>query len=487
MTINDKLSQGPKTLTWQELQAMNFAFDSPFQLRLTEGQLFSAEKIVRLVPKKRLVAFGTWQGKAVVAKLFFDAHHAKRHREKDQAGVTLLQENKIPTPALYYQGKSEDKRIHVLIFERIIEAENLESVWRDKKSADDVLPLLQSVIIELATQHVLGVRQQDLHLKNFLLTEKTIYTLDGGQVELFPYILPKKPSMNSLALFLSQLGVGVESTQEKLFRHYCKARGWRIKQDDVMEIVMLIKKWNEQRWERFEKKIFRNCSDFARLHNLRTLGMYDRSYALPEFIAFLAHPESAFQHESMTMLKAGRSATVIKVKLDQHEFVVKRYNMKNLWHRMRRCLRPTRAWSSWRLAQKLNLFGIPVAKPAAFIEKRYVGLRGISYYITEYVPGEHAGKYFLQHNGAEEKTTSMVKHIAALLKSIAKLEITHGDLKATNILITPQDKPIFIDLDGTAEHASLSSLHNAWKKEIKRFLENFHDQPQLCEKFKVEL
>ena len=65
----------------------NFTFDKPFQIELADKQMFTAEKVVRILPKRRLVAFGTWSGKPVVAKLFFASKHAARHVEKDAAGI----------------------------------------------------------------------------------------------------------------------------------------------------------------------------------------------------------------------------------------------------------------------------------------------------------------------------------------------------------------------------------------------------------------
>ncbi|TAK74826.1 MAG: hypothetical protein EPO11_06350, partial [Gammaproteobacteria bacterium] len=461
----------------------DFTFDQPFHLSLAEDQRLFAENIVRIIPGKRLVAFGVWQDKSVVAKLFFDPKHAKRHVEKELAGLKALRDNKIPTPALYYNGWSEDKRVYVLLFERIFESKSLDEIWQEKESTESLLPLMQAIIKELATQHVLGVMQHDLHLKNFLITRKRIYTLDAAQIELFPSILSKKQSMENLALFLSQLGVGVEEHQKILFQYYAKVRGWLLKKEDIVEIFLLIKKWNDERWRQFEKKIFRSSSRFERIRDLSTFGMYDRRYAYPELMEFLDWPEAVFDHPTAVTIKAGRSATVIKVVLDQRELVIKRYNIKNLWHRLRRCLQTTRAFNSWRLAQKLCLFGVNTAKPVAFIEKRYAGFRGQSYYVTEYVAGEQANEYFQQRQAQEEKITDLVKQITTLLKNLSKLDITHGDLKITNILVDNDQHPVLIDLDGAVEHASLSSLRSAWRKEIKRLMKNFRDQPLIREKF----
>lgn len=487
VTSNHPHEDGTPILTWAELYAANFAVQGQFQLDLIDHQVFKAERVVRIIPKRRMVAFGVWQNKRVVAKIFFDPKDAKKQMEKDLAGVKLLNKNKIPTPEMLYEGNSVDKQIYILIFERITDAKSLDEIWQEKKSREDALSIFQKTMVEIATQHVLGLMQRDLHLKNFLWNDKTIYTLDGAQIEPSSQLLPKKTSMDNLALFLSQLGVDSEGYQEKLFNHYAAARGWTVKPEDLVELFILIKKWNQLRWKKFTKKIFRNSSDYVRLRLEGGVGMYQRRYEGPEFAYFLAHPEAIFFHPTTKLLKAGRSATVIKVVLDQREFVVKRYNMKNIWHRLRRCLRETRACTSWRLAQKLKLFDIATAKPAAFIERRLFGLRGQSYYVTEYVSGQHAGDYFSQHRNDEAQTTLMVKRITSLLKNVAKLEITHGDLKITNILVDQEEQPVLIDLDGAAEHTSQLGFRKAWRKEIRRFLDNFHSQRALHEKFELEL
>lgn len=470
--------KNPVEFKWKNLHTARFAFDSPFYLDLLESSPFVAEKVVRIVPGRRLVAFGTWEGKPVVAKLFYDAQHAKRQLEKDLSGIKILTEHKIPTPVLYFQGVSEDRRVYILLLERIFNAKNLDEIW-SKKEVEELSPLLHAVTFELATQHVFGIFQQDLHLKNFLIANNKIYTLDGGQIALLTQPLAKKWSLENFALFLAQFGIGVKEFQEKLFRYYAALRGWQLKEADFFELFSAIEKWNEKRWLHYEKKIFRHATQFVRREDWHTFCMYDRHYAGAEFMQFLKNPDEIFNHKTTTVLKAGRSATVVKISLDGHELVVKRYNIKNIWHRLRRCLRITRAATSWRLAHKLVLFGVATAKPVAFLEKRFFSLRGQSYFVMEYVSGEQADQNQLD--------TVLVQKICALLKNLAQLQMTHGDLKLTNILLDARKQPVFIDLDGSEEHVSSTSLYRAWQKEIERLLANFHDQPEVAERFREEL
>lgn len=473
-------------LKWNQLHSATFDFNSPFQFKLADDQQFFVEHVIRIVPKKRLVGFTIWQGKPAIVKFFYDSNHAKLHLTRELAGIRLLQKCHVPTPTVYYQGVSEDRRICVLIFEFIQASKNLDDLWHAKNHIDELFPLLDNLMIELATQHVYGVVQNDIHLKNFLVTDKTIYTIDGAQIEFKTPLLCKEESLNNLAQFLSQLGVGLENYQEKLFKHYAKARAWVLKKEDTDKLFRLITKWNQIRWKKYSKKIFRESTIHKRIKINKLVGMCQRTMDQPNFLAFLSNPDALFNLDTALFLKKGRSSTVIKTQFDGKEYVVKRNNIKNIWHFIRRCLRKSRASRGWLIAHKFDLFNVGTAKPVAFLDDVRWGLRGKSYYITEYVPGGQADAYFT-HTQQEEKKIHMVNKIVLLLKGIMRMGISHGDLKITNILINNKEQPTIIDLDGAQELLSKRKLQKKWYKDKQRFLRNFHDQPLLTEAFKLAL
>jgi tRNA A-37 threonylcarbamoyl transferase component Bud32 len=290
--------------------------------------------------------------------------------------------------------------------------------------------------------------------------------------------------MDSLALFLAQLGAGHEKYQEQLYAFYAQSRGWVQKSEDLSHVFELIRDYNIKRWQQFRRKIFRESTHFAHIRNKDCDGIIDRCYNGVEFQSFLKNPDAIFNHPGATVLKAGNSATVVKVTLDSHELVIKRYNIKNMWHQLRRSVRATRAAKSWELAHKLNMFGVPTARPVAFIEKKLLGMRSQSYFISEYVSSEHIGEYFNRQRKDEVKTAVMIEKTANLLKLLQKLQMTHGDLKMTNILVNANEQPVLIDLDGAAEYFSMTALQRAWQRETDRLLRNFEDKPDLQEKFR---
>lgn len=470
-------------MSWEELRLADRNIPVPFQIDLSgSDEPLICEEVVRILPGKRLVAFGFWGKKIIVAKLFFERGSAKRHVKREIEGIESLLASETPTPKLLWQGAAQKNKIQVLLFERITDALSLDDIWQNKNSIAEVSRLMQAITIELATQHVLGIIQTDLHLKNFLVGKKHIYTLDGGSIKKVDGILSKEDSLDHLALFFAQLGVGTEELQEKLFQAYIKARSWIVKKSDIELLRKATLKWTTKRWDRHERKIQRNSTAFARKKTFTTLTMYDRAYQSEAFMQALANPEALFQDLRTKILKSGRSTTVAKVQIDGRDYVIKRYNVKNTWHWLRRCLRPTRAATSWVLAQRLCLFGISTPKPVAFVEHQVLGLRDKSYFFMEYIDAPHIGEYFANYRDKDENSLAVAKSVIELFHNMAKLHLTHGDLKMTNILIQ-NEKPLIIDLDGMIEHRSQFGLKLAFKNEIKRFMKNWSNMPSVRELF----
>jgi len=465
-----------------DLRAMSYEAKQLFSLTLQSGELH-ANDILRLIPGRRLVVAGIWQGKTVVAKLFLDKRHAKRHADAELAGIKLLQERNIPSPKFYGESQSEDGCVHALIFEWLEADIDFARAWHQVSIRDALLPLLKALVIEVATQHVFGLTQRDLHLNNFLFANSSIWTLDAAQIESHGGRLPKKQSMDNLALLFSQLGADSENYQEILFKHYVNARGWAWKQEDLRELYFMTDLWGKERWKNYERKIFRNSTHFISKANWASESVCDREFYKNELMGFINNPEYVFSRTDVQVLKKGRSSTVIRVSMDGHDYVIKRYNIKNWWHWMRRCLRTTRAKKCWRIAQKLRLFGIHTARPVAYIENNIAGVRGKSYFVTEYVTGSNVNDYLQQNQADNLKQNSMVTKVCSLLSSLKKMAITHGDLKMTNLLVSQESEPVLIDLDGACEHRSVTILQRTSKKEWQRFLRNFDGAPSLRNKF----
>ena len=179
-----------------------------------------------------------------------------------------------------------------------------------------------------------------------------------------------------------------------------------------------------------------------------------------------------------TILKNGNSATVALVEMSDRSLVIKRYNVKNPWHGLRRAFRRSRAWQSWGNAHRMEFLGIPALRPVAMIEKRIGPITSTAYLLTEFIEGPDALDCLksLEHPNGE------LESLAEILRKLIAVQISHGDLKATNFLMA-EDGPVLIDLDGMTEHRNEESFKVAFSRDLRRFMENWEDYPQIRSEF----
>ena len=272
-----------------------------------QKEVLFCDEILRVIPGRRIVAFGRWD-EEVIAKLFFERNHAERHARRDARGIKALLAAGVQTPLLYHEGLSRDRRVYILIFEKIT-GQSLAQLWEENRELPEMTVLMQAATIEMATHHVLGILQRDLQFKNFIVNDKKIYPIDGGDVEIFDSPLAKKVSLENLALFFSQLGIGKEKLTQSLFQTYAKSRGWLIKSYDVDLLEFYLNKWMDKRLSSYSKKILRNCSAFVRHDSTKTIVVYDRKIESAEFLACINNLDVMLESPASTILKAGRSAT----------------------------------------------------------------------------------------------------------------------------------------------------------------------------------
>jgi hypothetical protein len=178
--------------------------------------------------------------------------------------------------------------------------------------------------------------------------------------------------------------------------------------------------------------------------------------------------------------------------------VVKRYNTKPFWRRIkfrllfgRGLLSPEnapfplgfgllsgRALVSWENAHMLRFFGVPTPRPLAVLRIRRDGIRSTSYFMTEAVAGVRATWWFNDDGIAEERKSVMAGKVAALLRQLAEQRVSHGDLKAANILIVG-DEPVLIDLDAMVKHRFGAIFRYHWGRDMQRFLKTWEDTPEV--------
>ena len=209
-----------------------------------------------------------------------------------------------------------------------------------------------------------------------------------------------------------------------------------------------------------------------------------REFEDEAMLGFVADPDASIS--SSRLLKDGRSSTIGFIKVGNKGLMAKRYNIKDFAHSLRRCFRPTRASVSWVNAHRLRLIGIPTPMPIAFVEKRWGPFRSTSYFISEYIEGINAHEFFRSGQYQAPDLSASIEHFISLFQSLADARVSHGDMKATNFILA-ENKIFVTDLDSMREHRFEWLFRRAFERDIKRFMKNWEDLPEVAKDFQKRL
>lgn len=171
-------------------------------------------------------------------------------------------------------------------------------------------------------------------------------------------------------------------------------------------------------------------------------------YNTPELRDFFNNPDPYLESHRVVVYKqnSGDPTAVMRVQIGEHDFVVKRYNIKGIGHWLRRCLLPSRAMVSWSNALRLFSVGIATPMPVAMLERRWGPLRGVAFFVTEYREGVIADEFFRSHSQFIDDGAQVLEAIHHVTGRLHTAGFTHDDWQFHNILLV-DNQPLVLDLD----------------------------------------
>jgi tRNA A-37 threonylcarbamoyl transferase component Bud32 len=452
-------------LSGEELRRAGRDLPASFRIELGGGEGLDIEKILRLLPGKRLTAQARFQEQTVLAKVFFARSGFRRQIAREKRGLDLLRGAGVPAPLLLKSCSLP--AVGVLLIQYLSSAENLRERWRSVCCAEAgsraQIRVLEPLFALVGRMHRAGLCQKDLHLGNFLWHEGELKVIDGGGIARCRW--PWQRSSN-LGLLLAQLPEYPATFLLPLVAAY-RQGGGNIKMT-AERLLRLVRKQRDKQLHAYLAKTLRDSTEFCVAKNSRYFSSMVRASA--SWLGEIVNDPDKLMARG-TPLKLGGGTTVVRLEINGHAVVVKRYNRGGFWRHLKRCWRMSRARKAWLNGYHLRALGIDTPRPLAFIEERRGLLCDRSWLVTEYVDGGNILELMARHE-EDQPPAAVGNALKRLFASLRRERITHGDMKGTN-LIWQDSKIWLIDLDGMKVHRKTFAWERAWLKNRTRLLRNW--------------
>jgi tRNA A-37 threonylcarbamoyl transferase component Bud32 len=434
-----------------------------FELEV-DGEQYYCEQVLRWLPGRRLVVRALHNGDPILLKLFAPNKKGWRELSREQQGYKACEAAGVAVPA--EKLISDDfAGCLAVAYEFIADAEPFQLVSSNQAQ---MVPALLQLMVRC---HQAGIYQQDIHTDNILMTPRGLFLIDLASVRGLPgQALSTKKSLSNLARLVAQFVPDEQQLILKKLNLYYQARGWLYGQTERKSFKALLHKAWQKRKENYLSKCFRACSMTAYHKNRRQEYAVKRSFF--KLIGKQAIIDLDEFVEQGKKLKDGNSATVVMTEMGGRKVVIKRYNIKSYWHFLKRCWRPSRAANAWRQGNLLSLLGITTPAVLGFVENRLGPLRKEAYLITEYVDARELSETY-QDTAPAKAELKQIQRIFSLMRSY---RLSHGDMKASNLLVTQAGQVQLIDLDAMREHHYGWAFRWAFNRDQKRFLRNWQDK-----------
>jgi hypothetical protein len=441
------------------------------QIILSDSSTLTQLQVHRMLPGRRWVFSAQWQGQAVFAKVFVGTQ-AGKYAQRDAQGALWLAEAKLDTPALLWQGIAQSGQAQVLIYAAIPQAGNVHQVYAQSET-ELRFALIEKVVRVLARQHAAGLVQTDLHLKNFMLANDQVWSIDGDGIR--KKILSRCACYQQLAALIGKLAVlDQQAWVTSLLAAYQRQRHWS-DQQDARQVLNWASRYKALEVREYvERKIFRNCSDVVWQQTTGFVLARNAHAMLPD----LSPDSLETAMRTGSLLKDGNTSTVVRTRLAQQDVVIKRYNIKHVLHAIGRSWRPSRAAVSWSNAHRLQYYGFLTPQPLAMLEKRFCGLRGEAYFVSAVSELPDALAFF-QTVKDDALRSEALRQLALTCYQFYLLKISHGDLKASNLQVNLQGQISVMDLDSMQQYRCARRALRAHVRDIRRLLQNWKDDTSL--------
>jgi tRNA A-37 threonylcarbamoyl transferase component Bud32 len=361
----------------------------------------------------------------------------------------------------------------------------------------------------LAGLHNAGVLHHDLHPGNLLLRldeedNPSLFLIDLYAVR-FGNALSARQRRENLILLNRWFMLRCRPVDRlRCWRAYHRAAAVDLGVPTELERDTL--RSNLRFWRQTDERCVENNRYFRPLRSSEVSGRAVSELDAAVLDPLLADPDAPLADPAAVVRKLSRSGAVVELELAiggvVRPLIYKRFAVGSWTDRWAALVRPTAAERSWQLGHGLRMRGLPTPRPLAMWHRLRGGMKHEGYLLTEKIPDALHLLDWLSRSPAPADLRRVVEQAARLVRDLHQRRLSHRDLKANNVLVSPQqwslsqavrsragasaapplcDRALpqlwFIDLVGVRLHERLSRQRKV--QNLARLNASFHEHPGL--------
>jgi heptose I phosphotransferase len=339
--------------------------------------------------------------------------------------------------------------------------------------------LLKSIATICKTIHWNGLNHRDLYLCHFHISEedleKKIYLIDLHRAQIRRRVPIRWATKDIGGLFHSIIQFGISETDcYRFLSVYFNCSFRRL----VTEKSSFINKSRFRAYSMHMKPILQEIDIKSKKqlpeHSIyqNELGSNYRWIGKKEFLSdsILSILRNLDAHmEKGKVIKKERGHFIVSLDVGKNKIFIKKYQVKNFWHLLRKQFSKSRAFNSWIAVHWFNAVGIETAKPIAIFEKFNAFTTLDSYLLCFDIEGAPLKESLY----ASDHLRIISARIASFFKRLRWIGFNHGDAKSSNFFF--KNNLIAFDLDISRRRNLLMLVDRKIKKDILRIIRSLDD------------
>lgn len=471
-----------------------------------EGKIFRkyqnrVTKKIQIEEKSYFIKFHGSTGWKEIFKNLIQVKTPVIGAQREYDAITHLSKRNINCPEVKgfgNQGWNPARSSSFLITEELYQTISLEDFFlqglHKKLSFKQKSKLIQSSASLIRKMHLSGLNHRDLYLCHLHIKEEInfddieMHLIDLHRAQIRSKV-PKRWIVKDIGGFIHSV-LQFNLTERDFYRFMmtyfdCSLKDLIfVKQDIIKQILnRAFSMYLKPALKEFSYKTSLLASKevlFSK-HKVKPGKFFIKKNIDPDLFMKLFKNEELLK-DSGEIIKNELGHLIVKVKIHNTNFYIKKYRIKNLFHGLSRILKKTRAYNSWIAIQWMNAVGIKTVNPVSFYEEQgFFGYR-TSFLVTEEIEGKRLDEAL----ESDVDGDLLVSRIEALFKRMNWIKFSHGDAKSSNFFYDKERLVIF-DLDSSRKRYTNFLYRRAVLRDKKRIMKSLQDHKEVSLKLSNRL